>query len=99
MTRGRHRNVAHLVAESIDDARSQWVDVFNRDRADLGPGHAAERAADDIDRYGPNAQPPPVAGLQAAALRDGPRRPPPPIPTSQPTVAVGSAADQVPRSR
>jgi conjugative relaxase-like TrwC/TraI family protein len=87
MTRGRHRNVAHFVAESIDDARSQWVDVFNRDRADLGPRHAAERAADDIDRYGPNAQPPAV-GLQAAVLRDGPRRrPPQPIPTSQPTLS------------
>ena len=84
MTRGRHRNVAHLVAESVDDARSQWVDVFNRDRADLGPRHAAERATDDIDRYGPSA-PPPATGLQAAMLRDGPRRPPQPIPTSQPT--------------
>lgn len=84
MTRGRHRNVAHLVAESIDDARSQWVDVFNRDRADLGPRHAAERAADDIDRYGPNAQPP-AAGLQAAVLRKGPPRRPQPIPTSPPT--------------
>ena len=81
MTRGRHRNVVHLVAESVDDARSQWVDVFNRDRADLGPRHAAERAADDIDRYGPNAQPPPAVGLQAAVLRDGPRRPPQPLPT------------------
>jgi exodeoxyribonuclease V alpha subunit len=84
MTRGRHRNVAHLVAETVDDARSQWVDVFNRDRADLGPSNAAERAADDIDRYGPNARPP-AAGLQAAVLRDGPRRPPQPIPTSSPT--------------
>ena len=56
MTRGRHRNVAHLVAESVEDARRQWVDVFDRDRADLGPGHATERAADDIDRYGPNAR-------------------------------------------
>ena len=84
MTRGRHRNVAHLVAESIDDARSQWVDIFNRDRADLGPGHAAERAADDLDRYGPSA-PPPAVGLQAAALRDGPRRPPRPIPAPPPT--------------
>ncbi|GAA4723006.1 hypothetical protein GCM10023350_01550 [Nocardioides endophyticus] len=37
MTRGRHHNTAHLVAESLDDARHQWVDVFNRDRADLGP--------------------------------------------------------------
>ncbi len=86
MTRGRHSNVAHLVAESVDDARSQWVDVFNRDRADLGPRHAAERAADDIDRYGPSASPPPT-GLQAAILREGaPRRPEPqPIPTSRPT--------------
>lgn len=84
MTRGRYRNVAHLVAESIDDARAQWVDVFNRDRADLGPGHAAERAADEIDRYGPNAQPTAV-GLQASVLRDGPRRPPQPIPTPLPT--------------
>jgi ATP-dependent exoDNAse (exonuclease V) alpha subunit len=89
MTRGRHRNTAHLVAESLDDARGQWVDIFNRDRADLGPGHAAERAADDIERCGPNVQPP-ALGLQAAALRDaglrdGPRRPPPPIPAPPPT--------------
>ncbi len=84
MTRGRHTNIAHLVAESIDEARSQWVDVFNRDRADLGPRHAAQRAADDIDRDGPNAQPPAV-GLQAAVLRDGPRRPPQPVPTPLPT--------------
>ena len=40
MTRGRERNVAHLVAESVDDARKQWFDVFGRDRADLGPAHA-----------------------------------------------------------
>ena len=83
MTRGRHRNVAHLVAETVDEARSQWVDVFNHDRADLGPRHAAERAADDIDRYGPNAQPP-DAELQAAALHGGPRRPPEPIPAPPP---------------
>ena len=81
--------VAHLVAESIDNARNQWVDVFNRDRADLGPGHAAVSAADDIDRYGPTARPPAAVGLQAAALRDSrhrsPLRPPEPIPATQPT--------------
>jgi len=55
MTRGRDRNVAHLVAETTKDARRQWIDVFGRDRADLGPAHAAQRAADDIDRYGPTA--------------------------------------------
>ena len=88
MTRGRHHNIAHLVADTVDDARSQWVEVFNRDRADLGPRHAAQRAADDIDRYGPSAPPRPSAVLQAAALREGarPRRPDPePIPTSPPT--------------
>ncbi len=84
MTRGRHHNVAHLVAESVDEARSQWVDVFSRDRADLGPRHAAERAADDIDRYGPNARSHSVA-MQAAALRDRPRRPPPPFPAPRST--------------
>ena len=44
MTRGRERNVAHLVAETTDDARRQWVEVFGRDRADLGPSHALQQA-------------------------------------------------------
>jgi exodeoxyribonuclease V alpha subunit len=89
MTRGRHHNVAHLVADSVADARSQWVDVFNRDRADLGPRHAAERAAEDIERYGPIAPSglSATAAMQAAALREGARRrpEPQPIPTSRPT--------------
>ncbi|WP_182525119.1 MobF family relaxase [Nocardioides dongkuii] len=88
MTRGRHRNTAHLVAESTDDARSQWVDVFNRDRADLGPRNAAARAEEDIDRYGPNPQPS-LAGIQAAALRDASRRQPPPPTPAFPTGSRG----------
>ncbi|MDF1602202.1 MobF family relaxase [Nocardioides sp. YIM 152315] len=52
MTRGRHHNTAHLVADDLDDARRQWVDVFARDRADLGPAHARRQAIDAIDRYG-----------------------------------------------
>src|SRR5680860_609609 len=59
MTRGRNHNTAHLVAESIDEARAQWVDVFSRDRADLGPSHAAETAAEDIGRYSPEPVPRP----------------------------------------
>lgn len=55
MTRGRDRNVAHLVAETMDDARRQWVEVFSRDRADLGPSHALQLAALAVDRYGPTA--------------------------------------------
>ncbi len=101
MTRGRHHNIAHLVAESVDDARSQWVDVFSRDRADLGPRHAAQRAADDIDRYGPNApsRRSPAAAMQAAALREGAqRRPvPQPIPTSPPTSARDRSLTKLPR--
>ncbi|WP_200944930.1 MULTISPECIES: MobF family relaxase [unclassified Nocardioides] len=52
MTRGRHHNTAHVVANDLDDARRQWVDVFARDRADLGPAHARQQAIDAIDRYG-----------------------------------------------
>lgn len=55
MTRGRESNTAHLVAESVEDARRQWVEVFGRDRADLGPAHARHQAIDAIDRYGPSA--------------------------------------------
>jgi hypothetical protein len=52
MTRGRTSNTAHLVAESLEDARKQWVDVFGRDRADLGPAHARRQAIDAIEVYG-----------------------------------------------
>ena len=45
MTRGHEANTAHLVADDLDDAREQWVTVFSRDRADLGPAHAAKLAA------------------------------------------------------
>jgi exodeoxyribonuclease V alpha subunit len=51
MTRGREDNVAHVVAENVDDAREQWIAVFGRDRADLGPAHAAQLAAREADRY------------------------------------------------
>ena len=73
MTRGRDRNVAHLVADTLDEARSQWIEVFSRDRADLGPSHAAEAAEEAIERYGPNA-PDHSTTLQAAALRHSARR-------------------------
>jgi exodeoxyribonuclease V alpha subunit len=84
MTRGREQNVAHLVADTLDDARRQWVDVFNRDRADLGPAHAALRAAEDIERYGPKpsvrrrrVQPPRARGTE----NDFVSRPPAPAPS------------------
>ncbi len=43
MTRGRSHNTAHIVADSVADARAQWTAVFARDGADLGPAHAAAR--------------------------------------------------------
>ncbi len=52
MTRGRHNNIAHLVAEDQADARRQWEQAFARDRADLGPTVAAAQAAEDVERYG-----------------------------------------------
>jgi len=55
MTRGHEHNTAHLVASSLEDARRQWIDVFGRDRSDLGPAHAARLAAEAVDRYGPTA--------------------------------------------
>lgn len=69
MTRGRHSNTAHLVAESLEDARRQWVDVFSRDRADLGPTHARQLAIDAIDRYGPAAVRPPAPRVPAPECR------------------------------
>jgi exodeoxyribonuclease V alpha subunit len=51
MTRGRTANTAHLVADTIDDAREQWVAVFARGGADLGPARAAELATREADRY------------------------------------------------
>jgi exodeoxyribonuclease V alpha subunit len=54
MTRGREDNVAHLVAEDLDDARKLWNDTFDRDRADLGPGDVAQRATEDVERYAPH---------------------------------------------
>ncbi len=71
MTRGRETNLAHLVATDFDDARRQWDEVFCRDRADLGPAHAARRAATDVERYAPH-RPLDVAlaGLQAAWTKE-----------------------------
>ena len=91
MTRGRKSNTAHLVADSVDGARAQWIEVFNRDRADLGPAHAAARAKDDIERYGPQA-PAVSTVMQRAALRALANDPPRPIvrpPTQSPAREPG----------
>jgi hypothetical protein len=75
MTRGRHSNTAHLVAETLEDARKQWVDVFSRDRADLGTAHARQLAIDAIDRYGPAAAAAPTPRLPVPEYRPPTSRP------------------------
>jgi exodeoxyribonuclease V alpha subunit len=51
MTRGRRSNTAHLIAADLAGAREQWISAFARDRADLGPAHAATLAAVEAARY------------------------------------------------
>jgi hypothetical protein len=62
MTRGRTANTAHLIATDLADAREQWIAAFGRDRADLGPGHAAQLAAAEAACY---AAPRPLGQLLA----------------------------------
>ncbi len=57
MTRGREANTGHLVAADAAEAREQWIAAFGRDRADLGPGHAAALAAREAARYAPTEAP------------------------------------------
>ena len=74
MTRGREANTAHLVAENLEDAREQWIEVFSRDRADLGPAHARRQA----DRRHRPLRPPagrPTNGLTSNALAGSRRQP------------------------
>jgi hypothetical protein len=89
MTRGREHNVAHLFAESVEDARRQWVAVFGRDRADLGPTHARGAAAEAIDRYGPNApKRPPARRVARRNEDDFAYRPPASTTSSGPSIGL-----------
>ncbi|MFC7494407.1 MULTISPECIES: MobF family relaxase [unclassified Nocardioides] len=81
MTRGRQSNIAHLVAENIDDARQQWTEVFGRDLADLGPEHARGQAIDAINLYGPQLRP-----QGGPRLAPEPPRAPSPAPGGVPSV-------------
>ncbi len=67
MTRGRAANTAHLVAADLDEAREQWIAVFARDRADLGPAHAARARR----RRGRPLRPAPPAGAGARRAARG----------------------------
>ena len=62
MTRGRETNTAHLVADSLDEARAQWIETFSRSRADLETGHA---------RHQRNRRPRPLRTSRQTAAPDG----------------------------
>jgi exodeoxyribonuclease V alpha subunit len=66
MTRGRDHNTAHLVAGTLKAARNQWIEVFSRDRADLGPAHAARLAAQEAAQYATHRR----LGAALSDLRD-----------------------------
>ena len=71
MTRGRTANTAHLVATDPAEARQQWMAVFGRDRADLGPSHAAQLAATEAARYAHPAVPRPESERRGPSLTRG----------------------------
>src|SRR5690625_4025992 len=48
MTRGRETNTLHAVAESMADARAQFIEAMERDRADRGLTDATERAVEAV---------------------------------------------------
>ena len=45
MTRGTGENQLHIIADSTSDARAQFIDALERDRADRGLTDAAQQAA------------------------------------------------------
>ncbi|GLJ63398.1 MULTISPECIES: MobF family relaxase [Microbacterium] len=48
MTRGREANRLHVVAESLADARAQFIEAMERDPADRGLDHATAQAAEAV---------------------------------------------------
>ncbi len=48
MTRGRNENLLHVVAENHAEARAQFVEAMERDRADRGLAAATQRAAEEV---------------------------------------------------
>ena len=51
LTRGRHSNTAHFVADTVDQAREQWIEASSRNRADLGLEHARNAALNEALNY------------------------------------------------
>lgn len=51
LTRGRHTNTVHIVADTNDQAREQWVEAAGRNRADLGLEQARRAALNEVRNY------------------------------------------------
>ena len=45
LTRGRHTNTAHFVADTVDQARDQWIEASGRNRVDPGLDQARNAAS------------------------------------------------------
>lgn len=48
MTRGRNENLLHIVAGNLADARVQFIEAMERDRADRGLADATQRAVEEV---------------------------------------------------
>lgn len=48
MTRGHNKNALHIIAESSADARAQFIDAMEHDRADRGLADATEHATEAV---------------------------------------------------
>jgi len=73
MTRGRTANTAHLIADTLPDARAQWIDTAGRGRADLGLDAARQAAQRAAAPYTPTPAPTAHADddVRLAGLLDG----------------------------
>ena len=71
LTRGRHSNVVHIVADDVDHASEQWIEAASRNRADLGIDQARDAAAAEAANY---RQEPVADGQEPVTAARRPRR-------------------------
>lgn len=75
LTRGRHSNTAHFVADTIDQARQQWIEASGRNRADLGLDHARNAALNEARNYRETPATSEAESPTTPAAEQSPRRP------------------------
>ena len=75
MTRGRHSNTAHFVADTVDQAQEQWIEASSRNRADLGLDQARNAALNEARIYRETAATTEPALLTTPPVEQAPRRP------------------------